>query len=173
MSILNLTIYITVLKSNKDTKGESAMANVFDVAKYILEKQGAMTTMKLQKLVYYCQAWFLTWDGKPLFNNRIEAWASGPVAPDLYQGHKGEYQISTLPKGDANNLDPQERETIDVILDAYGGKSAQWLADLTHMEKPWIDTREGYAPGETCENEITWASMIEYYSSLNAIGEPI
>lgn len=32
------------------------MANVFDVAKYILEKKGIMSTMKLQKLCYYAQA---------------------------------------------------------------------------------------------------------------------
>lgn len=29
------------------------MANVYDVAEYILQKQGAMPAMKLQKLVFY------------------------------------------------------------------------------------------------------------------------
>ena len=43
------------------------MANVFDVAKYILEKQGDMSTMKLQKLCYYAQAWSLVWDDRELF----------------------------------------------------------------------------------------------------------
>lgn len=38
------------------------MARVFDVAKYILHKKGPMTTMKLEKLTYYCQAWSLAWD---------------------------------------------------------------------------------------------------------------
>ena len=33
------------------------MASVFDAAAYILEKKGEMTTLKLQKLVYYAQAW--------------------------------------------------------------------------------------------------------------------
>ena len=57
------------------------MANVFDAAAYILEKQGAMTAMMLQKLVYYAQAWSLVWDQRPLFGNKIEAWANGPVCP--------------------------------------------------------------------------------------------
>ena len=35
------------------------MANVYDVAKYVLKKLGSMSTMKLQKEVYYCQAWSL------------------------------------------------------------------------------------------------------------------
>ena len=50
------------------------MAEVLDVAAYILKKQGPMTAMKLQKLVYYCQAWSLVWQSKPLFPNDIEAW---------------------------------------------------------------------------------------------------
>ena len=64
------------------------MASVFDVAKYILNKKGRMSPMKLQKLVYYSQCWSLAWDDKPLFNNRIEAWANGPVVRDLYTFHR-------------------------------------------------------------------------------------
>ena len=37
------------------------VATVFEVAKYILEKKEKMSTMKLQKLLYYCQAWSLVW----------------------------------------------------------------------------------------------------------------
>ena len=70
------------------------MADVFDVAKYILEKQGSMTTMKLQKLVYYSQAWSVVWDEKPIFEERIEAWASGPVVRELYEEHRGMFIIS-------------------------------------------------------------------------------
>ena len=43
------------------------MADVFDVAAYILKKKKALTSMKLQKLVFYAQAWSLVWDEKPLF----------------------------------------------------------------------------------------------------------
>jgi len=142
------------------------MANVFDVAKYILEKQGPMTTMKLQKLVYYSQAWSLVWDEKRLFNEGIEAWASGPVVRELYDEHKGEFLISVLGKGSIDNLKTEERETIDAVLQTYGDKPAQWLSDLTHMEKPWNDAREGIPVGQNSENEITLASMSEYYSSL-------
>lgn len=142
------------------------MANVFDVAKYILQQQGGMTTMKLQKLVYYSQAWSLVWDEKPLFNDPIEAWASGPVVPSLYKLHRGEFLIDDMSIGEVSSLGKEQKETIDAVLGAYGSKSAQWLADLTHMEQPWIDAREGYEPGENCENEITGASTVEYYSSL-------
>jgi len=142
------------------------MANVFDVAKYILQKQGEMTTMKLQKLVYYSQAWSVVWDEKPLFNETIQAWASGPVVPDLYQKHKGQYLISTLRCGDTQNLSEQEQETVNAVLAHYGNKSAQWLSDLSHMEDPWNIAREGYNVGENCENEISLSLLEEYYGSL-------
>lgn len=154
-------------------KGGKKMADVFDVAKYILQQQGEMTTMKLQKLVYYSQAWSLVWDSKPLFDDRIEAWASGPVVPSLYQVHKGSFLINTLPDGEAGNLDKEQKETINAVLKAYGSKPAQWLADLTHMENPWIDARKGYEPGQNCENEIPQASTVEYYSSILPNSEPV
>ncbi len=141
------------------------MANVFDVAKYILQKQGIMTTMKLQKLVYYCQAWAVTWDSEPIFNEEIQAWASGPVVPVLYQHHRGMYQISDI-DGNISNLKPNEIETINVVLDTYGDKSAQWLSDLTHIEDPWKNARIGVSDGTNCDNVISLSSMEEYYSSL-------
>ena len=149
------------------------MVNVFDVAKYILEKQGPMTTMKLQKLDYYCQAWSVVWDEKPLFAEEIQAWASGPVVRELYDAHKGIFQITSLEKGNIDNLIQEEQETIDAVLQAYGDKPAQWLSDLTHMEKPWNEAREGFDPGDNCENEITPASLSEYYSSLPPDCEPV
>ena len=69
------------------------MVTVFDVAKYILEQHGPTTTVKLQKLVFYCQAWSLVWDKVPIFDESIEAWANGPVVPVLFSKHKGKYNI--------------------------------------------------------------------------------
>lgn len=161
-----LTIHVWVLQFIKGKGERPKMANVFDAAKYILEKQGSMTTMKLQKLVYYCQAWSVVWDSKPIFNDKTEAWASGPVVPELYRAHKGQYQISRLAKGDIANLASEEEDTINCVLRFYGDRSAQWLSDLTHMEKPWNEAREGVPIGCNCDNEITLSSLEEYYGSL-------
>ena len=142
------------------------MATAHDVAAYILKKMGRMTAMKLQKLVYYSQAWALVWDEKPLFKNRIEAWANGPVAPDLYRKHRGQYEVGKWPEGEPAKLTRDQRETIDAVLSFYGNKSSQWLSDLTHSERPWLDARNGLAPGERGGSVITLASMAEYYGSL-------
>ncbi len=147
------------------------MASVHDVAAYILEKKGRMTTMKLQKLVYYSQAWSLVWDENPLFPERIEAWASGPVVPDLFRHHKGKFDVDSWPKGKAKHLKKFEQETIDAVLGFYGDKPSQWLSDLTHAEAPWKEARKGLFPTERGSEEITHASMMEYYSSLKPPAE--
>ena len=151
-------------KKNEEVK--MVKSNVFDVAKYILSKTGEITAMKLQKLVYYCQAWSLVWDEKPIFNETIEAWAGGPVVKKLYDEHKGGFVISDLKKGNINQLTKIQKETVDSVLEFYGKKSGQWLSDLTHSEDPWIEARNGLSPGVRSNNEINIASMHEYYSSL-------
>jgi uncharacterized phage-associated protein len=141
------------------------MATAHDVAAYILSKQGEMTAMKLEKLVYYSQAWSLVWDEEPLFSDRIEAWVNGPVVPTLYQRHRGLFKVSDWPSGDPQALSQNQRETIDAVLGYYGDKSSQWLSDLTHREAPWILARKGLEPGDPCKREITHSVIAEYYSS--------
>lgn len=137
-----------------------------DVAAYILKKHGRMTTMKLQKLLYYCQAWSLVWDESPLYSEQIEAWANGPVVRAIYDQHKGCFQVSSWSKGSISKLSKTQKETIDSVLKYYGNKSSQWLSELTHMEDPWKDARQGLAPGERGSVIISHAKMMEYYSSL-------
>ncbi|SFB92366.1 Panacea domain-containing protein [Algibacter lectus] len=140
---------------------------VFDIVKYILSQTGYISAVKLQKLVYYSQAWSLVWDDKPLFDSKIEAWVDGPVVPDLYQEHKGKFTVSIDDfNGDVSNLSSDNISTIDEVLKAYSDKNAQWLSDLTHMEDPWLNARKGLLGSQRGNNEITLDSMGEYYSSL-------
>ncbi|MFC2003077.1 Panacea domain-containing protein [Chloroflexota bacterium] len=142
------------------------MASVLDVAQYILQKQGRMTTMKLQKLVYYSQAWSLVWDEAPMFAEKIQAWANGPVVRKLYDQHTGSFQVTSLRRGNPDNLTTTQKETIDAVLEGYGNRSARWLSDLTHMEEPWGMTRKGLREGATSEREIKHETLYNYYSSL-------
>jgi uncharacterized phage-associated protein len=148
------------------------MITVFDVAKYILQKCGSMSTYKLQKLVYYSQAWSLVWNSKPLFPERIEAWANGPVVRELFDVSKGLFTVEPgmFTAGRIGNLGTVGKKTIDAIIDYYGGRSSQWLSDLTHLERPWIEAREraGAIPGQKCEEEISLHTMYDYYSGITA-----
>lgn len=145
------------------------MANVFDVAKYVLEKCGSMTTMKLQKIVYYCQAWALAWDDEPIFDEDFQAWANGPVCPELFSLHKGKFRISAddISGESGEEIAPYFKESMDVVISEYGDKSPQWLSDLTHSEMPWKKARKGCAPGDYCSNIIEKEDMRQYYSGLN------
>lgn len=141
------------------------MPSVHDVAAYILKHQGTMTAMKLQKLVYYSQAWSLVWDEEPLFPERIEAWANGPVVYELYKRHRGAFKVSEW-DGDPSALDREQKNTVDSVLKFYGRMSSQELSNLTHREEPWKNARKGMGAGERGDIEITLSSMAEYYSSL-------
>lgn len=143
------------------------MANIFDTARYILEKKGPMSTMKLQKLCYYAQAWALVWDDNPLFNEEFEAWANGPVCRKLFLKTKGQYSVSAADEtGGDNDLTAEQIDTIDKILEYYGSRNAQWLSQLTHMEDPWNEAREGIPAGAGCDRIITKESMARYYGGL-------
>lgn len=142
------------------------MVTVFDVAAYILKQEGTVTTWKLQKLVYYCQAWSLVWDEKPLFEEEIEAWGNGPVCRELYDALRGLFEIGQLPFGDPNALDESQKESVDMVLKGYGHRPPQWLSDLTHLEDPWKNARMNLSPGERGKSVITKESMALYYGSL-------
>jgi len=144
------------------------MADVFDVAKYILEKKGGLTTMKLEKLTYYCQAWSLAWDGVPLFENDFQAWANGPVCPELFRAHQGKFLVNKSIFSDRADADFTESEiaTMDAVLDFYGEKEPQWLSELTHKEAPWLLARNGVPLGVGSSNVISKDSMQEYYGGL-------
>lgn len=150
---------------------QTTKVTVFDVAAFILRKCGPMSAMKLQKLVYYCQAWSLVWDGKPMFSEDIEAWANGPVVRKLYNAHRGCFKVTasthdSIKDACPEQLDADSVETIEQVLKFYGQKDAQWLSELTHKELPWIEARGRQADGEYSDAVITHASMEEYYSSL-------
>lgn len=146
------------------------MANVFDVAEYILNKiESPVTTMKLQKLVYYCQAWSLAWDDKPLFDQEFEAWANGPVCRELFNYHKGNFEVNKgffEDKLSSEKFSQVEIDTIDSVIDFYGDKDPHWLSELTHKEDPWRYARKGCSDFGYCDNVIPKVIIQEYYSSL-------
>ncbi len=139
--------------------------NARDVAAYVLSMLGPVSAMKLQKVVYYCQAWALAWTGKPLFPDRIEAWANGPVVRSLYAAHRGEFEVLDV-GGDPGRLGADARAIVDAVVNAYGHHSPQALSEMTHNEPPWIEARQGAVPGSRSESEITQRSMRAYYSFI-------
>ena len=143
------------------------MANVFDAAKYILDKCGAMSAMKLQKLCYYAQAWSLVWDDRPLFDEDFQAWANGPVCCELFQKTKGQFLVTTEDEtGGDGDLTDNQKDTIDKVIEYYAPHDAQWLSRLTHLEDPWKNARADVPDGAVCEKVIPKAEIAMYYGGL-------
>lgn len=149
--------------------------SVFDVAAYILKKHGTMTSMKLQKLVFYAQAWHIVWEDKPLFRTKIQCWGSGPVVYTLYKALHGKFKVKASDiKGDPNKLNQSQKETVNEILRFYGDHTAQWLGDLIRLEGAWRQTRDrnkgGVYDARNAE-EITYADMHEHYLAISLLPE--
>lgn len=147
---------------------EAPVASVLDLAKYILEQRGQMTTKKLQKLVYYSQAWSLVWSNEPLFADRVRAWREGPVVGTLYHEHRGAMMIAAagFAPGDSAKLTEAQRRTIDAVLGFYGHRDADDLSKMTHDEQPWLAARVGLGDDDRGDVEITRDAMRSYYATL-------
>ncbi|WP_406731778.1 Panacea domain-containing protein [Streptomyces sp. NBC_01794] len=119
------------------------MATVHDVAAYILMKAAPMSAMKLQKLCYFSYGYHLAWEDRPLFDERFQAWANGPVAPELYGKHRGRFELRRGDiEGDPTELDDAERESVDIVLENMRVYSASELSEMTHRTGPWVQARE-------------------------------
>jgi uncharacterized phage-associated protein len=144
-----------------------AMATAREIADFLIhfshEYGDPISNLKLQKLLYYAQAWYLALNDHPLFDERIEAWVHGPTVPPVYGVFK---QWGWQPIG-VEVVRPEFREEIvqhlNDVMDAYGGLSAYQLEKLTHSEDPWKNARRGLPPDEPSNAVIPHEDMRRYY----------
>jgi uncharacterized phage-associated protein len=145
---------------------QSYQPTASDVAKYLLEKKGTLTGFQLQKLLYYCQAWSLTVEDKPLFAEDIRAFENGPDITSVSMQHQGRYYVhASNITGDSDKLSASERVFIDEVLDAYGKLTGDQLVELTHQEGPWRQAFNGHT-SMSASAVISKDSMRAYYARL-------
>ncbi|USR79170.1 Panacea domain-containing protein [Arcanobacterium pinnipediorum] len=140
------------------------MVSINNVARHILSKKRSLSTMKLQKLVFYSQAHALSTTGLPLFDSDFQAWRAGPVAVDLYRLHRGNFFVSQEdipPCGD--ELSDEQIAIIDYVYATLGDLSGRDLSYRTHEEQPWKDARGELGPAESCNVLITKENIANYY----------
>jgi uncharacterized phage-associated protein len=122
----------------------------------------SITHLKLQKLVYYAQAWFLANFNKPLFNEDVEAWAHGPVVPSLWSRFK-DSRWEALPASPHRPLGDEIETFLQAVMDAYGKFEAKYLEDMTHQERPWKETRGNIPAHARCTKSIPKELMRDFY----------
>ncbi len=126
-----------------------------------------MTNLRLQKLLYYAQAWHLAFTAHPLFQEDFEAWTHGPVVRSLYDKFKEcEWRSLPVPTDQMPDVLAESRQILDEVWEQYGQFSASYLEELTHQEAPWIEARGDREPGDRCSAIISKDSMRDYYAGL-------
>lgn len=167
---------------------------IFDikkVARYIalslLTKQMTVSPLKLQKLLYYAQAWSMVFFGRQrqLFADVPQAWVNGPVYPTIYNMWKNRNMCEHLTPADFETtedvidealgevtkqlgLGDDEIQLLEQIVLKYGSKSQNYLIFLTHSELPWCEKREGLKPYERSINPLSLDTMYSYYAERHA-----
>ena len=151
------------------------MANVFEVAKFVLDNRDRTTAWQLQKLCYYSKAWGLAIGGNPIFDEQFEAWANGPVCRRLYFRHQGKKYIpqNLFSEYSSERISEYGKAIILAVLRKYGSMSGDELSELSHSELPWQNARKGVSDGQSCEEVIADEQMKAYYSSKSADSEEI
>ncbi len=120
------------------------MYDIYEISKFFIHKglgsKYPVSNMKLQKLLYYAQGWYLASYNAPLFENDFYKWDFGPVCIDMYyifKPFKGNpipdtYSVFDLP----DNIIP----FLEKIWNTYGEFSAMQLSAISHTERPWLET---------------------------------
>lgn len=142
------------------------------LSNYILKHYGPMSHLKLQKLVYYCDAYSLAYFGKQLITDNFEAWVHGPVCRRLYNSLKDKSKLysdvtytydGTDVEKEFNALTSDQQSLITSILDQLSTWSSFELESSTHQEAPWRNARKGYSEADKCSVIIKKDDMREYY----------
>lgn len=156
------------------------------VADYVAQKffsnSDEISVLKLQKLLYYIDAWHLVFFDRPIINAEFEAWAHGPCIRSLFerfkhQEHLGLYdpiKKEHLHNGEdvfSKYIHKETDEHINGVLDSYGDLSGIELEILTHEEKPWQQARGSAGPFEKCNTIISKEIMKAYYKCLLEIDQ--
>lgn len=157
---------------------------ILEIARHIgltsIIKGLTISPLKLQKLLYYVQAWYMVFygKGKVPFSDKPQAWVNGPVYPEVYYAYKDKtanmcdhLQASDFCEGApeeamrelADRLHGLDFELLESVILLYGSKSQNDLIFITHSETPWVEAREGLKPFERSNKELSLDTMREYY----------
>ena len=141
---------------------DSDLATVHQVADYFLTRSATLTHMKLQKLCYYAQGFYLAFRREPLFREPLRAWAYGPVVRELWDRFRYARGHLAPPEDfDEEAFTPEQRKFLGIVWARFGEYPAIELSRMTHEEAPW---RDAYARlKRTRDDVITHESLIEWF----------
>ncbi|HHT7698624.1 Panacea domain-containing protein [Pasteurella multocida] len=103
------------------------------------DKIPALTPMKLQKLMFFAQSWYLRMYGCRLINDEFVRWKHGPVIQSIYyEFSKNGGRIIESPAKDSfgtpvqADLSSADEQFLDRVIATYGAFSGWQLSDMSH-----------------------------------------
>lgn len=149
------------------------MSSALSVAKALVElsfegeEADPLTNLRLQKLLYYAQAWSLVIRQSELFQEDLRAWRHGPVVVEVCHalpGNQGSKQIAQDAFAVAPGLIAEEAEFVRRVWDVYKMFTAYKLRDMTHQETPWKKAWGDRPADGFGDDEISVGDIEEYFS---------
>lgn len=118
---------------------------------------------KLQKLMYCCDGVSLATYGKPLSNERPEAWQYGPVFPKVLR-HIQAYGLESVTGDEIEKEAPEEiKNLIKGTIVFFGKFTASQLSAWSHkIGSPWYLASNG---GTNLKTPIDDLSITNYFKS--------
>lgn len=158
------------------------MYNAMDVAcavvNYANEIGHPISNLKLQKILYFIQGYYMQKEGTPFFGENIEAWPYGPVIAKVYMQFQQfgsnfipstrYYTEITFDKIDTIKFKKiyynehifsiYDLRFVKQVVKKLNKYSASQLVSITHAQKPWKDAI-------ACGNKtiITKSSIRDYF----------
>lgn len=152
---------------------EDKILTALDIAKLVLSIQ-SMSNLKLQKIVYFVYAEYLSRYGKSLFKDPIIALPYGPVITSIYRHYKkhGSEVISEKEEDDDISLEDikiplalakilqsdDAEQILDVVHEVFkkfGKEKPSKLVDITHREgAPWTRVMDSGGIGKIITDEL-------------------
>ncbi|HBH45758.1 MAG: hypothetical protein A2445_01265 [Candidatus Jacksonbacteria bacterium RIFOXYC2_FULL_44_29] len=132
-------------------------------------KETGLGKLKLQKLLYYAQAWNLVLNKEKLFEDEIEAWVQGPAVPKVYRAFKNfnfENPDIEFNEEQFDIFSDKERQLMDEVWRVYGKFDGSYLVTLTHNELPWQKARGNMDETKPSQNIISTDDMRQYYAKI-------
>lgn len=112
------------------------------------QRQGEMTHLKLQKLVFYAYGAALAHElDDELGMIPFEPWEHGPVCRPVWDEYRG-YGSDEIPAPVAapRPYSPRLESHLADVVDVYGLMTAWALRCETHLEAPWLRAHDARAP---------------------------
>lgn len=140
------------------------------LADYLLsetrERGEVITPLKLQKLMFYADAWHLALYDIDITGEKFKAWVHGPVLISQYHRFKEFRWMPITKEIQRPETDEKLAAHLNEIVEIFGSESAVALERMTHLETPWLEARGDIPPDEVCENYISKETTTKFYRDL-------